>query len=129
MNWRDRLALLFGVATPLAFGHDPAVAAPPATLEVNPRQAELVQLGMQMGNLSLSLRPLSGESDTADESNSSRQDESVIVAEAVDESADSKKVKQEKGNSYVVDKDLRFMVEDRAKSKPGVTVLRGTAEK
>ncbi|MBL8703335.1 MAG: Flp pilus assembly protein CpaB [Rhodospirillales bacterium] len=100
-----------------------------ATLEVTPRQAELVQLGMQMGNLALSLRPLSGESDAADASNSSRQGESVIVAEAVDESPESKKVKQDKGNSYVVDKDLRFMVEDRAKSKPGVTVLRGTAEK
>lgn len=100
-----------------------------ATLEVNPRQAELVQLGMQMGNLALSLRPLSNESDADAESNSGRPDESVIVAEAVDESVDSKKVKQEKGNSYVVDKDLRFMVEDRAKSKPGVTVLRGTAEK
>lgn len=100
-----------------------------ATLEVSPRQAELVQLGMQMGNLALSLRPLAGESESASESNSSRSDESVIVAEAVDESPESKKVKQEKGNSYVVDKDLRFMVEDRAKSKPGVTVLRGTAEK
>jgi len=84
---------------------------------------------MQMGILALSLRPLSGEPDSADEPNSSRKDESVIVAEAVDESPESKKVKQDKGNSYVVDKDLRFMVEDRAKSRPGVTVLRGTAEK
>jgi len=100
-----------------------------ATLEVNPRQAELVQLGMQMGNLSLSLRPLTAESEAEAAANANRPDESVIVAEAVDESPDSKKVKQEKGNSYVVDKDLRFMVEDRAKSKPGVTVLRGTAEK
>lgn len=100
-----------------------------ATLEVNPRQAELVQLGMQMGNLSLSLRPLTAESEAEAEANANRPDESVIVAEAVDESPDSKKVKQDKGNSYVVDKDLRFMVEDRAKSKPGVIVLRGKAEK
>ncbi len=97
-----------------------------ATLEVTPRQAELVALGMQMGNLALSLRPLAQESG---ESTEAAGGESLVVAEAVRESPEDKKAKQDKGNSYVVDKDLRFMVEDRQRST-GVTVLRGTkAEK
>lgn len=100
-----------------------------ATLEVTPRQAELVALGMQMGNLALSLRPLAQESETAGEANQGGSGESISVAEAVRESPGDKKAKQDKGNSYVVDKDLRFMVEDRNRSN-GVTVLRGTkAEK
>ena len=104
-----------------------------ATLEVSPRQAELVALGMQMGSLALSLRPLSGVSDSAEAANSDSKatalGESIVVAEAVDDPANDRKPKQEKGNSYVVDKDLRFMVEDRNRSKPVVTVLRGSTEK
>lgn len=97
-----------------------------ATLEVTPHQAELIALGMQMGQLALSLRPLTEDADSP-ESNRAGTGESVIVADADTSSSTEQKAKQEKGNSYVVDKDLKFMLQER-KSSTGVTVLRGSAD-
>jgi pilus assembly protein CpaB len=104
-----------------------------ATLEVTPRQAEVIALGVTMGQLSLSLRSLVTDQAVADqakaESEGGKSSESVVVAEAAEGESQTAKPKQDKANSYVVDKDLKFMLQDRTKSNPGVTVLRGSAEK
>lgn len=96
-----------------------------ATLEVTPRQAELVALGMQMGNIALSLRPLAGEPQSIADTDS----ESIVLAEAPASPDGIKKPNKDNEHSYVVDKDLKFMLEDSAKSKPVVSVLRGSAAK
>ncbi len=104
-----------------------------ATLEVTPRQAEVIALAMTMGQLSLSLRSLVTDQYVSEqakaESDAGKSGESVVIAEAESGDAHSAKPKQDKAYSYVLDKELRFMLQDRTKSNPGVTVLRGSAEK
>jgi len=104
-----------------------------ATLEVSPRQAEVIALALQMGHLSLSLRSLATEyasvDSTKSESHGDKSGESVFVAEAASGESQTAKAKLDKANSYVLDKELKFMLQDRSKSNPGVTILRGSAEK
>jgi len=99
-----------------------------ATLEVTPREAEMVALALQMGNIALSLRPLAGEpGESNGEPIADNGDESVILAEAPAIESGIKKSSNDNENTYIVDKDLKFMLEDR--SKAGVTVLRGSMGK
>ncbi|MCC6467064.1 MAG: Flp pilus assembly protein CpaB [Alphaproteobacteria bacterium] len=104
-----------------------------ATLEVTPKQAEIVALAQNIGQLSLSLRSLATESGATDiaanEVNRGKDGESLVVAEAADGESQTTKAKQDKAGSYVLDKELKFMLQERAKSNPGVTILRGSADK
>ncbi|MCC7045388.1 MAG: hypothetical protein IT562_01625, partial [Alphaproteobacteria bacterium] len=65
----------------------------------------------------------------ANEVNRSKDGESLVVAEAADGESQTAKAKQDKAGSYVLDKELKFMLQERAKSNPGVTILRGSADK
>jgi pilus assembly protein CpaB len=92
-----------------------------ATLEVSPKQAEKVALGLDMGSLSLSLRSLGRQE--ADVSGMARQGGGVHT-----DAADAKR-------SYARDTDVLFMIGDPLGLPPPlalrrkVTVMRGSETK
>jgi pilus assembly protein CpaB len=95
---------------------EPAVAKT-ATLEVDPKQAEKVAIGLEMGSLSLSLHSLARE-----------QDPFSAIARSV--GADP--VETAEAQSYTMDNDVYYMLDDllaargKKKAKKQVNVLRGS---
>ena len=95
---------------------EPAVAKT-ATLEVDPKQAEKVAIGLEMGSLSLSLHSLAREQDPFSE-----------IARGVGADA----VETAKARSYTMDYDVYYMrdallaVRGQKKAKQQVHVLRGS---
>lgn len=95
------------------------IVAKTATLEVDPKQAEKIAIGLEMGSLSLSLHSLARE-----------QDPFSQIARAI--GADAAETSTER--SYTMDNDVYYMREDmlaardrnKKQSKPQVTVLRGS---
>jgi pilus assembly protein CpaB len=94
------------------------VLAKTATLEVDPKQAEKIAIGLEMGGLSLSLHSLARE-----------QDPFSQVARAV--GADPLETTPER--SYTMDNDVYYMRDalitagkGKGKAKPQVNVLRGS---
>ncbi|MBE0533076.1 MAG: Flp pilus assembly protein CpaB [Rhodospirillales bacterium] len=94
---------------------EPAVAKT-ATLEVDPKQAEKIAIGLEMGGLSLSLHSLAREQDPFSE-----------IARAI--GADP--VETVPARSYTMDHDVYYMRDAMAaprkgKGKPQINVLRGS---
>ena len=94
-----------------------------ATLEVTPKQAEVVALSLQMGQLALSLRALAQDEAALDSG------ESLAVASIDGHPAQTVKTKPDQGRSYMLDRELLFMLDGRVPGKKtgDVTVLRGSA--
>lgn len=94
-----------------------AAVAKTATLEVDPKQAEKIAIGLEMGGLSLSLHSLAREQDPFS------QIARAIGADAAETTPD---------RSYTMDYDVYYMREDflaargTKQAKPKVTVLRGS---
>ena len=95
-----------------------------ATLEVTPKQAEVVALSLQMGHLALSLRALAQDEAVLDPG------ESLAVASTDGHPAQTVKTKPDQARSYTLDRELLFMLDERVPGKKtgDVTVLRGSAE-
>jgi len=99
-----------------------------ATLEVSPKQAEIVALSLAVGQLSLSLRALAQDAAvTGPESPDSG--ESVAFASTDSQPRQTAKPKPDQGRSYTLDRELMFMLDGRVGGKREVTILRGTEEK
>jgi pilus assembly protein CpaB len=98
-----------------------------ATLEVTPKQAEIIALSLQMGQLQLSLRSLNGQEDNNLASRPAGESTSVANAEAT--VGEGEKPKRDQERSYVLDKELRFMLDGHAPASREITILRGGEEK
>jgi pilus assembly protein CpaB len=101
-----------------------------ATLEVTPKQAEVVALALTVGQLSLSLRALAqDQADAA--SDPADSGESVAFASADPKLVQPAKTKPDQGRSYTLDRELMFMLDGRGQpgGKREVTILRGSEEK
>ncbi len=102
-----------------------------ATLEVTPKQAEMVALALTVGQLSLSLRALANDAVADTGSDTPDSGESVAFANAVSKLVQPAKPKQDQARSYTLDRELMFMLDGRG--QPGgrreVTILRGSEEK
>lgn len=91
-----------------------------ATMEVTPKQAEIVALAMQVGQLALSLRSL------ATDSPESVDGESVAAASFANPDSQAK-TQADQGRSYTMDRELMFMLDGRGQgAKRDVTILRGS---
>jgi pilus assembly protein CpaB len=100
-----------------------------ATLEVTPKQAEVVALALAVGQLSLSLRALAQDAaETGPESPDSA--ESVAFAGTDSQPRQNAKPKPDQARSYTLDRELMFMLDGRGQGgKREVTILRGSEEK
>ena len=107
--------------------NDPSVGKT-ATLEVTPKQAEMIALSLQMGQLSLSLRSL-GVEEAENGVGAPPSGESTAIANAEAPAAPVDKPKKDGDHSYVLDKELRFMLDGRGPAGREVTILRGAEEK
>ncbi len=96
-----------------------------ATIEVDPKQAEVVALALQMGQIALSLRALSEQPDPG--SDGAGSGESVAM-NSDGNTAKSTKTKSEQSRSYTVDRQLKFMLDGNGLGKRQVFILRGSEE-
>lgn len=97
-----------------------------ATVEVDPKQAEIVALALQMGQVALSLRAMADQPNSA--SDGAGSGESVATASATSGAPKLAKPKPEQDRSYTVDRQLQFMLDGNGLGKRQVIILRGKEE-
>lgn len=101
-----------------------------ATLEVTPKQAEMVALALTVGQLNLSLRALAQDVAAGTGSDTPDSGESVAFASTDSKLLQPAKAKPDQGRSYTLDRELMFMLDGRGQGgKREVTILRGSEEK